>query len=158
MNAIMPWNPLRELDSFGQRLNRLMERFPRDFQPAYSLFTPSQESEDTPGKWNPAADISETDKAYRVKVDMPEVQEKDLKVTMKNGILEITGERKSELEEKDAKHHRIERSYGRFERCFSMPEDANPNAITATYQQGVLTVTVPKTENPQAKEITVKVN
>lgn len=158
MNAITPWNPLRELDTFGQRLNRLMERFPRDFQPTFSLFAPSQESEDSLAKWNPAVDICETAKEYRVKVDMPEVQEKDLKVTMKNGVLVITGERKSELEEKDAKHHRIERSYGRFERSFSMPEDANPNAITASYQQGVLTVTVPKTETPEAKEITVKVN
>ena len=158
MNAIIPWNPLREIDSFGQRLNRMLDRLPRDFQPAYSLFKTDGEVDAALSAWNPAADVSETPKAYRIKVDMPEVKEKDLKVSVKNGVLEITGERKSESEEKDEKHHRIERSYGSFLRSFTLPDDADAGGITANYSQGVLTVTLPKAESPKAKEITVKID
>ena len=103
-------------------------------------------------------DITENGKAYTIKADMPQVKKEDLKLSVKNGVLELSGERKSEKEEKDEKHHRIERSYGRFLRTFTLPEDADSAGIKAECRDGVLTVTLPKSEKAKAKEIAVKID
>ena len=156
MNSLATWNPLRELDDIGHRFSRLFGQLPlRLRRPA------AKDGENDGGlllaDWSPAVDITENGKSYTIKADMPDVKKEDVKVTVKNGVLELSGERKSEKEEKDEKHHRIERSYGRFLRTFTLPEDADSAGIKAECRDGVLTVSLPKSEKAKPKEIAVKV-
>ncbi len=108
--------------------------------------------------WAPLVDIAEDDKEYLIKVELPEVQKEDVKVTVENGTLMISGERKSEKEEKGKKFHRTERYYGRFERSFSIPDDADGNNIKAECKDGVLRVHLAKSEKARPKQIEVKVS
>jgi len=86
------------------------------------------------------------------------VKKEDVAVKVENGVLTISGERRSEKEEKGLRFHRIERSYGRFERSFTVPEDAAGEQVTADYKDGILKVRVPKDERAKPKAITVKVS
>ena len=100
-------------------------------------------------------DISEDDKEYLIKAELPEVKREDVKVTAEAGSLTITGERKFEKEEKDKKYHRVERSYGSFVRNFSFPDDASPAKVSAEFKDGVLTVHLGKTEKAKPTHIEV---
>ena len=104
-------------------------------------------------------DVSETDKAYIVKADMPGVEEKDLEVTLEEGLLTIKGEKRSEKEEQGRTFHRIERSYGSFSRVLALPADADENAISAHVRNGVLNVEIGKAKEVKtpAKKIAVQV-
>jgi len=108
-------------------------------------------------EWAPSVDITEDDKEYVVKADLPEVKKEDVKVTVENGVLTITGERKFEKEEKGKKYHRIERSYGNFLRSFTLPDGSDGAKINAEFKDGVLQVHLPKTEKAKAKAVEVKV-
>ena len=108
-------------------------------------------------EWSPKVDITEDNKEYIVKADLPELKKDDVKVAVENGVLSISGERKSEKEEKGKKFHRIERSYGSFERTFTMPEDADTAKMKADFKDGVLRVHVPKNPAGQPKKIDVKI-
>ena len=107
--------------------------------------------------WSPQVDIIEDEKEYLIKADLPEMKKDDVKVTMENGVLCISGERKTEKEEKNKKYHRIERSFGSFERAFTLPEDADANKIAADFKDGVLRVHLPKSPAAKPKPIEVKV-
>ena len=102
-------------------------------------------------------DITEDGKEYLVKADLPGMKKEDVKVTVENGVLSITGERKSEKEEKGKKFHRIERSYGSFKRTFTMPGEADMTKMKAEFKDGVLRVHVPKNPATQPKKVDVKV-
>jgi len=102
-------------------------------------------------------DISEDDKEYLIKVELPEVKKEDVKVTAEEGTLTIMGERKFEKEEKGKKYHRVERSYGSFGRSFSFPDDASPEKVSAEFKDGMLTVHLAKTEKAKPQQIEVKV-
>jgi len=106
--------------------------------------------------WTPLVDVIEDDKEYRIKVELPEVQKNDVRVTVENGTLTIAGERKSEKEEKTRCYHRTERSFGRFERSFTMPEDANSAKVVAEFKDGMLQVHLAKSEKAQPKQIEIK--
>ena len=108
-------------------------------------------------QWAPSVDIIEDDKEYLVKADLPEVKKEDVKVTVENGVLTITGERKFEKEEKDKKYHRIERSYGNFFRSFTLPDAADGSKVNAEFKDGVLKVHLPKSEKTKPKAVEVKV-
>ena len=82
-------------------------------------------------EWSPPVDIVENEKEYLVKVDLPEMKKDEIKINVENGMLSIFGERKSETEEKNKTFHRLERSYGRFERAFTVPEDADASKISS---------------------------
>ena len=103
----------------------------------------------TLSEWTPSVDIGENDKEYVVKAELPEVKKEDIRVNVEDGTLCISGERRVEKEEKDMKFHRLERSYGHFERTFSLPDEADADKITSEYKQGILTVHLPK--NPSVK-------
>jgi HSP20 family protein len=107
--------------------------------------------------WAPRVNISETDKAYVVKADLPDVKKEDVKVTHDKGVLTLAGERRQEKREESEKFHRVESSYGKFLRSFTLPEDAQIEAIEAAFKDGALTVTIPKAvpKAPQAREIQV---
>jgi HSP20 family protein len=92
-----------------------------------------------------------------VKADLPEMKKEDIKVNFENGLLSISGERKTEKEEKKKKYHRIERSYGKFERAFTLPEDADAAKLAAEFKDGVLRVHVPKNPSVKPKAFEVKV-
>lgn len=157
MNSLTTWNPLRELDELGHRFSRLFGEMPLGFRRLGAKTDEGNGDALTLAEWSPAVDITENGKGYTIKADMPEVKKEDVKVLVKNGVLEMSGERKVEKEEKDEKHHRIERTYGRFLRTFTLPEDADASGIKAQCRDGVLTVTLPKSEKAKAKEIPVKV-
>lgn len=102
----------------------------------------------------PSVDISETEKEVQVKADLPGMDEKDIEVSLSDGRLTIKGERKSEQEEKDDKdksYHRIERSYGLYQRTVSLPCEVDEGKTKASFAKGVLTVTLPKTEKAKSK-------
>ena len=108
--------------------------------------------------WSPEVDISEDDHGYLLKADLPEMKKDDVRVTVEDGILSVSGERKSEKEDQTRKFHRIERSYGNFRRSFTLPEDANGSKVTADFRDGVLKVHLPiKTPIAKSKAIEVKV-
>ena len=148
MNALSKWNPFRELDEIQNRLSSLFGR-----TPVRGL----GEEAMTVSEWTPLVDITEDDKEYLIKAELPEVKKEDVKVTVENGTLTITGERKFEKEEKDKKYHRIERAYGSFMRSFPLPEGAAGEKVSADFKDGVLKVHLPKSAEAKPKSIDVKV-
>ena len=149
MKTLTRWSPFREFETLQDRLSTLFERvMPRtSSEPGFGF-----------ADWTPAVDVSEDEKEYLIKAELPEVQKDDVKVTVENGMLRITGERKFEKEEKGKKYHRIERAYGSFERTFALPEDAKTDALTAEFKEGVLKVHLPKSEQAQPKTLDIKVS
>jgi HSP20 family protein len=151
MNALTRWNPFKELEELENRLSTFFGRAPARRQNA------EQESM-TVAEWAPLVDITEDDKEYLIKAELPEVKKEDVKVTVENGVLNITGERKFEKEEKGKKYHRVERAYGSFVRSFTLPDDADASKVNAEFKDGVLKVHLAKSESAKPKQIEVKVN
>jgi len=114
-----------------------------------------EESNLTP--WAPAVDIYETEHELVVKADLPDVNPQDLDIQVENNILTIRGERKFENKVKEENYLRMERSYGSFSRTFSLANSVNSEAIKADYQNGVLTLSIPKREEAKPKQIKVNV-
>ena len=109
------------------------------------------------GDWAPRVDIAETDKAFQIKAEIPDINKEDVKVTVYNGVLTIQGERKQEKEEKGKKFHRVERNYGCFTRSFTLPDNVDETKISASFKDGVLNLQIKKTEEEKPKSIEVKV-
>jgi len=107
--------------------------------------------------WSPAVDIAEHENEYLVKVELPGVNKDDVKITLQEDVLTIRGEKKQEKETKGSNYHRVERSYGSFERSFSLPSTVKGENVDASYKDGILTVTMPKAEEAKPKQIDVKV-
>ena len=151
MSTVTRWDPFKELEDVQSRLSTLFGR------------TPVKKNEGgrealTVAEWAPLVDITEDDKEYLVKAELPEVKKEDIKLSVDNDVLTITGERKFEKEEKGKKYHRVERSYGSYARSFTLPEDADAEKIAADYKDGLLAVHVPKTKQSKPKAIDVKIN
>jgi HSP20 family protein len=106
--------------------------------------------------WQPSVDISETPEAFIVRAELPGVTANDVKLNMSNNVLTLYGEKKQEAEDNSKNYYRIERSYGSFERSFSFPREVQEDNISATYKDGVLTVTIPKAEKAKPKEIPIR--
>ncbi|MEK6619143.1 MAG: Hsp20/alpha crystallin family protein [Nitrospirota bacterium] len=150
MNAITRWDPFRELEEMQNRLSTLVGRAPVRKNGA-------KKEAMTVAEWAPLVDITEDDKEYLIKAELPEVKKEDVKLTAHDDVLTITGERKYEKEEKGKKYHRVERAYGSFERSFTLPEDADEGKIAAEFKDGVLKVHLPKSEKAKPKSIEVKI-
>jgi HSP20 family protein len=152
MNKLITWNPLREMEEAPQnRFNRFfLGSFPNRIG---SGEIPSLAVAD----WSPEVDISEDDHGYLLKADLPEMKKDDVRVTVEDGILSVSGERKSEKEDHKKKFHRIERCFGSFRRSFTLPEDADSTKVTAEFRDGVLKVHLPTTTIARSKAIEVKV-
>ena len=111
--------------------------------------------------WVPPVDIRETENELVVKADIPDVKFEDIDVRMENGTLTVAGERHFEKETDEKKEggwHRVERSYGKFERVFTLPNTVNPDAVKADYKNGTLTITLPKKEIAKPKQVKVQVS
>jgi HSP20 family protein len=145
------WDPFREFQELSDRLSRVFAGGSVQNQ------NEGHEQSLTVFDWAPAVNISETDKAYLIKADLPEVKKDDLKVTHDNGLLTLQGERRHEKREDNEKFHRVESSYGKFLRRFTLPDDAQAESIEANFKDGSLTVVIPKAEpkQPKAREIKV---
>jgi HSP20 family protein len=109
------------------------------------------------GDWVPLVDIAETDKAFEIKVEIPDVNKEDVKVSVDNRVLAIWGERKQEKEEEGKKFHRVERSYGVFTRSFTLPDNVDESKVTATFKNGILNLQIQKAKVAKQKAIQVKV-
>jgi HSP20 family protein len=166
MNALTKWNPFREMEELmeGSPLGRWeafpeLERVRNRMERLFGRWPAWPETEATllRGEWAPRVDVVETEKEFLVKAELPEVKKEEVKVTVENGVLSITGERKLEKEEKGKKYHRVERAYGRFERSFTLPEGTEPGKITSEFKEGVLSVHLPKNPEARPKAIEVKV-
>jgi HSP20 family protein len=149
MNGLTRWNQLRQLEALQHGLGSVFTRSP-------GQWSEGQEEPMAVAEWAPLVDISEDDKEYLIKAELPEVKKEDVKVTAEEGTLTITGERKFEKEDKGKKYHRVERSYGSFVRNFSLPDDATPTKVSATFKDGVLSVHLGKTEKAKPQQIEVK--
>jgi HSP20 family protein len=136
--SLIRWDPLGNVDTL---FNRLM---PRGFArwPQVAL----EGDGGTKLEWLPSADVSETDKEYVIRAELPAVKKEDVQVILDQGMLTIKGERKQQQEEKNEKFHRVESFYGSFERSFSLPENVNADAIRCESKDGILTVHIPKSE------------
>ena len=151
LNKVIPWNPLREIEEAQNRLDRsFLGGFPNRNG---SDEIPSLAATD----WAPEVDISEDDHGYLLKADLPEMKKDDVRVTVEDGILSVSGERKCQKEDQKKKFHRIERSFGTFRRSFTLPEDADSTKVTADFHDGVLKVHLPTTPIARSKAIEVKV-
>ena len=137
-----PFNDFRTLQS-------------RFFEPFFGRFN-FLEDELPSGTWAPAVDVAEEGDKILVKVEVPGMDEKDIKINFEDGTLTVTGER--QFERKDERnYHRIERAYGTFTRTFSLPRTVDPNAITANYRNGILEIEIPKKEEAKPKQIAINV-
>lgn len=105
----------------------------------------------------PKIDISETDKTYHVSAELPGVDEKDVEVILKNGLLTIKGEKRFESEKKEKNFHRVERSYGSFERSITLPQDADQEKISADFKKGVLNIDISKKASAIEKEKKIEI-
>jgi HSP20 family protein len=146
MRSITRWEPFRGVATLQDQVNRLSN----------DVFERTGE-ESSLSAWAPAVDIYETEHELVVKADLPEVDPKDLDIRVKNNILTIRGERKFEKRVKEENYLRVERSYGSFARSFTLANTVNPDAIKAEYQNGALTLSIPKREEAKPKQIKVNV-
>ena len=144
---LMPWRPFGELGSIRSEMDRLWNKFLSE-TPFVRKFKE---------EWSPSVDISQTKDKIVVKAELPGLDAKDVNVSISGDLLTIKGEKKKEAEEKDEHHHYMERYYGSFERSFQLPVNVKTDKIEATFDKGVLKVTLPKTEEAKKKEIEIKV-
>jgi len=145
MTLLTRFNPARDVAAIEiERLNQMFDH----------LFTGEPARSST---WNPAVDIFEkTDEAVVIKAELPEMKREDIKVTFENNVLTIEGERKVASDVTREQFHRIERQYGTFRRSFTLPTSVDASKVDATYQDGVLTVTLPRREDTKPKQIQIK--
>ncbi|MCU1315696.1 MAG: heat shock protein Hsp20 [Candidatus Acidoferrum typicum] len=146
MRTLTQWEPFRGATTLQDQVNRLFNNV---------LERKGEESSLT--AWAPAVDIYETEHELVVKADLPEVDPKDLDIRVENNILTIRGERKFEKNVNQENYLRVERAYGSFARSFTLANTVNAEAIKADYQNGVLTLTIPKKEEAKPKQIKVTV-
>lgn len=140
------WDPFDELSTLRNRMDRLFARFGEDIEePVYT------------GTWMPTADIYETKDAMVVKTELPGMTEKDIDIELENNILTISGERKFEEKKEEKGYQRFERKYGRFVRAITLPVTVLPEKIGATYNNGILEVTIPKKEEAKPKKIKLEI-
>ena len=152
MKTLTQWDPLQDLSNFSNRLSTYFGR---------PLMSPSNGDDDwfTKAQWAPPVDIEETEKEYLIRAELPGMDKEHIKVTTEKGVLLISGERKSEREEKKGKkYHRAEMTYGSFLRSFALPEDADPKQIRAEFKNGVLNVHLAKSEAARPKSVEIKVD
>ncbi|MCR4411848.1 MAG: Hsp20/alpha crystallin family protein [Thermoguttaceae bacterium] len=147
---------VRSLVPWGFGAPQVFERFRREMDQLFSDFLGNENGGEHVLAFAPRTNVAETDTHYELTVDLPGLKADDFTVELKDGNLWISGERKEETEQKGKTWHRIERQYGHFRRVFPLGADVDPDRIEAEYKDGVLRVTVPKSEAMRPKKIEVK--
>ncbi len=164
MNHILPWKKRREETALSpadapaallhSRMNDLMDEFFREFETPWGGLMPS------PGRGGarfPSLDVSETDTEIQVHAELPGMSEKDIEVTLDDGSLTLHGEKKQEREDKSRTYHVVERSWGEFHRVIPIPSGVDTGKVKATFKDGILRVTLPKTEDARSRKKVVTV-
>jgi HSP20 family protein len=145
---VIKWEPFRDVDDV----------FDRFFADAFRR-VPRRTAEGGPAlDWAPPADVSETEGEYLIKAEIPEVRKEDLSLTVQDGVLTLSGERRQEKRDDGERLHRVERVFGSFERRFALPEDADDQGIRAESRDGVVTIHIPKHKvvQPEPRQIQVQ--
>lgn len=154
--SLIRWSPKRELAAWPSELSNVQREINRLFDNFFHGDVQADESFFS-SVWTPAVDIAEQDDQYIVKVELPGVHKDDVKITLESNILTIRGEKKQEKEITEDNYHRVERSYGSFQRSFTLPTTVKADKIDAGVKDGILTVSLPKVEEAKPKQIEVKV-
>jgi len=144
---LTPYRPFGGLSSFRKELDGLWDRF----------FKESSYAENFTTAFVPSVDISETKDAFTFKVELPGMTDKDVQVSLSGDLLVIKGEKKTENEEKDEHYHCIERCSGSFQRSFRVPGAVKADKVEAAFDKGVLTITLPKTDEAKKKEVKIQI-
>ena len=128
----------------------------RDFMSLHFPFFPKEKA--GMNNWSPALDVHDDKEAFTVTLEAPGLKKEDFEISYHDGVLSVAGERQQEKETADKNYFRRERLFGRFTRSVSLPAEVKPDAVTATYKDGILTVMLPKAEVAKPKQIEVNVN
>jgi len=139
------WDPFQEMETLLDRYNRSSRK----------TLANSDDRSFEVGDWMPVVDIDETEDAFSIKAELPGVEKDNVSINIDKGVLTIKGEKKTETEDK--KRHRVECSYGSFVRSFTLPQSVNVDNVEAEYNNGILNLTIPKSEEAKPKEIEVKI-
>lgn len=140
LTDIIRWDPVREFSTLRADLERAMARGGRGTLPQ---------------KWSPVSDVIQTDDAFVITAELPGVKDSDIHITVQNGVLHISGERRLEEESAEGRFYRLERSYGGFERSFTLPAGVEEEDISAGVAYGVLKVTIPRPSAPEPRVIAI---
>ncbi len=146
MTSLIRFSPPTEIRHLQREIDRLFDNF-----------FPVRNTENGDNlAWSPRVDLSETDDAYVVHADVPGLKKDEIEINFQDGTLSVSGERRFEEKEEGQRFVRVERSYGRFYRAFTLPLTVNPEGITAHFEDGVLTVSVPKAEESKPRRIEIR--
>ena len=151
--VLVPWRSAREWDPFSEMVD-MRDRIGRLFYEYFGQF-PAIREETLGRTWAPAVDIYEDKNNIIVKAELPGMKKEDLSIDVKNNVLTLSGERKHEEKTRKENFHRIERSYGKFSRSFTLPDSVKVDKVKANYKDGVLEITLPKAEEAKAKAILI---
>ena len=147
--SIMRWRPRGDLFSVRNEMNRLFDNFFTGWpEPRKGLLE---------GEWAPSIDVTETEGEITVTAELPGVKQEEVDITITDDVLTLKGQKKEEKEVKDRNYHRIERSYGSFQRSVRLPTDVQAGEAKAAYKDGILTITIPKAEEAKPKQIKIDV-
>jgi len=147
MTVLTRWEPFREFSTLQDRINRL-------FRESYA--GDRDESLST-SSFAPAVDVYEDEHKVALKIEVPGIDEKDIDVQVENNTLTVHGERKIDKEEKEENYRRVERQYGSFTRTFTLPQTVDTENVSATYDKGVLKISLPKKAEAKPKQIKVNI-
>jgi HSP20 family protein len=147
MMNLVKWNPWREMPALPGRFNRFFD------DPFFRIGHMADDSD--LGMWNPAVDLYEKADHFMIKAELPGVDKNNIKIDLKDRLLTLSGERTEDNEVKEENYYRRERSYGKFQRVFTLPADVDADKIKAEFKDGVLQIEVPKPEQKQAKQVTI---
>lgn len=147
--ALTRWTPTGDL---------VRDRFGRLFEDAFNdMLRPFGEGEDVSGRiWMPPVDIRETAEAVTLVLDLPGLKKEDVNLTLENNVLTVSGERKFEAKEKNDNYHRLERAFGTFSRSFTLSQTVQADKVNAGFEDGVLTITLPKQEESKPRRISIR--
>lgn len=151
MSKLVRWNPMREVGDLFNEFDRVFD------SPAYrARMGMPWRTNDVVGSWSLALDVAEKGDAFTVKASLPGIDPKDLNVTLEDNVLTVQGEIKEDETIEEETYHIRERRFGSFSRSLRFPVPVNANKIEAAYENGVLTLTVPKAEEVKPKRIEIK--
>lgn len=146
--ALVRWDPTRELDALQGDMNRLFDSF---FQGRGT----ARRSANGLQRWIPPMDLTEDEKEFVLRADLPGVDRDDVDIEVKDDVLTVSGERRSEHEDKGEGFYRMERSFGRFSRSIDLPSGVEANAVSADFENGVLEVRIPKPAQAQPTKVAI---
>jgi HSP20 family protein len=146
--ALIRWEPVRELNTIQNEMNRLFNTF---FETSGTQGT----GQTTARRWLPAMDLVESGEDFVLRADLPGLSEEDVNIELEDNVLTISGERKSEHEERKEGYYRLERASGSFSRSLTLPEGVDPEKVRASFDRGVLEVRIPKPEQRKPRKVTI---